>query len=95
MFPPVMFNFSRTLNGVGAYLRRCVQRPCCCLRFTLPPSLSSQQYKMKKSNEEKTKSIADAEARISDLTTKIEELTAVVYKDNHETFRCSGNCLHF
>ena len=35
-------------------------------------------------DKEKTKSIADAEARISDLTTKIEELTASSARLNTE-----------
>ena len=35
-------------------------------------------------DKEKTKSIADAEARISDLTTKIEELTAASARLNTE-----------
>ena len=40
-------------------------------------------------DKEKTKSIADAEARISDLTTKIEELTANSARRTGEIIKCS------
>ena len=61
-----------------------------------PPSPRDRYYRESKENElkmacwcetndkEKTKSIADAEARISDLTTKIEELTASSARLNTE-----------